>query len=484
MQTKKPRLTNESRFTGQESKVDLGKYWFSSMSISEIPGMPGFQNAFQTGLYDFKSYIDEHNIQLTGSRKVGVATTANPMYLSKNFLYSYSYAYTSQNRSPESTYIGVFEVMDTKELFDLTKPADFIELFGDKYTNNPVFFELFQKAEIYFSWNSNITAFDKIGLQPMEYQLARIVLLWRMLNAGVKLTNSKGTPLTVESIFKIFDDKLEDVKPQTGLFAAVKKRYKTLDKRYKFLDLMFIENIPEKCFDDLTKAEYQKIQKIYDKQVFELSYKLDPDNKYGDGYMHDKQNPNVILKHRYAEKFPNDTRANVNKNWPVSRDDSIGLNQEKNSVISQKITAKEFPSEIGDQSLRYVNSYLKLTYEVRKVIQDAANDEKMNLDEYYKFIDRAWKSKNLDKVGYIETSFVDPLQHFLCQMIVKNNKKWHGIYCPEVAGQKPRFANKNFQKWLKNPDTLKDETIFLWNSENLKLVDVIPMDMLEKRTAV
>lgn len=374
MQNKRHMPVVESRVTGQDiERADIGKYWFSSMSIDEIPGMPGFQNAFKTGLYDFKSYIADNDIQLTGSRKAGIATTANPMYLSKNFLYSYSYAYTAQNRSPESTYIGIFEVKDTKELFDLTEPDDFVELFGEKYTKNPIFYELFRKAELYFSWNSNITAFDKIALQLIEYQIARVVIMWRLLKSGVDLgKNQDGDQLTLDNLFQPFSKIPADVNNQKNLETLVKKHYAEFTKKIRFLDLMFLDNIPDKCFSDLKRDEYQEIWAAYDKQVFEPSYKLDPTNKYGDGYLHDEKNPKVIVKRRYSELPSAEKKNAVKKNWPVSRDDSIGYHKEKGSEINQKIIFKEFPFELSDSALRIVNAYLKLTYEVRKVIKDAA----------------------------------------------------------------------------------------------------------------
>lgn len=113
-----------------------------------------------------------------------------------------------------------------------------------------------------------------------------------------------------------------------------------------------------------------------------------------------------------------------------------------------------------------------MTEQIHKWYKDAVKSENVTLgqkfEEIRKIIDNDDSEGNQEKPGFkfekgTASRYIDNLQYMFYYLISKNANKYQGCYSPEVIAV------------TKTPKKLKSEdaTIFLWNVDNIKFVDIL-----------
>jgi hypothetical protein len=383
------------------------------------------------------------------------------VFFTNNIEYAYGYA-QGYSQNGNNGYIGIAKVEDLKSInvLDLTNSEELASIFPD-CAGSANFYELFRKAEPYFGFNAGKVQQGTQGVIPIPFILARIIITYR---------NQDKLGMSFDAMYKAFEDILTRVGSgdRIGKDSAknsISYKYKPIQKQYLSLDqLIFNDNLYDVDFSKkFNPSEYTELYNAYTMAVFKHSIKKDA----AGNYIKDETGKYVLTY--YGEMFPDDKKNNRNR--PVSRDKFIGLSLD-HGVLSQKILHRALPVELSEENVRHINYYLQMTEEIHKWYKNAVKAENITLsqklDEIRRIIDNDDSDSNSKKPGFkfekgTASKYIDNLQYMFYYLISKNAKQYQGCYSPEI------LAVTQTPKKLRS----KDATIFLWNTDNIKFIDIL-----------
>ena len=426
------------------------RYWFSSANNETL------------------EFTDDSKPSYTNRKAFKNISIQNPLFLSKNIEYSYTYAKRFEKKG-KTGYLTLIKVDKKKNVFDATNEKDWAKLFKKK-DDAVLLSEIFINAEPYFGLNTKLGSLSKIKLAPVEFTIARIYLLY-------KFANKLGT--TKNKILQAYQKIAEDVFSNNStddLNAGITKFYAKLSKTkmpnlsWQLVDLIFNDALVNEKFNIAFDAkEYAFLRDAYDRGVYFASIKKDANNKYL------RNKSGAYVKTTYAELNPDDNRETVNADRYVAKDKSVAFDKDKLSdgriKYSNQIIQKQLPDSLTSQQIRLINRYLELTEYLHSAYNDGKNMQK-KLDLIVKM------KKNKDEKNEKQWSkYVDVIQYILYAIIasdktfssnIGNDEKWHGMYCPEVIGIKSEGIKS------------LDDTICIWNPESLTVIEAWKVEDLDK----
>ena len=183
---------------------------------------------------------------------------------------------------------------------------------------------------------------------------------------------------------------------------------------------------------------------------------------------------------RYDEYFK--SNDNENKDRPISRDLTIGLDKNRLGQITHKSISFVIPHDLTPENIRLISLYMKLSKQIRLWYEKAAAAKNTTLSQIFKTIsdivdnDNSPKGKNKKAIkngtfvfqpGHT-SSYIDNLQYMFYYIVQQHANKYDGCWAPEVLGMARRELNSI------------DKTILLWNVQNIEVVDYIEYEYVEE----